>query len=108
MKVKLDDNLINYMHDHHKHTLTLKLVHDDYSGYDIFSKHPKVSYHQPRHPENYNTFTANDITLYVEKGIRAKEEELLFKDEKVFGTHHCKVSGIAEVKHREFTTYGPD
>lgn len=109
MNIRLEDKLVNYMHDHHKDTLMLKLIHDDYSGYDINSRHPSIRYHKPRHPENYNTHTVNDITVYVEKGIHAVDDELLFIDEKLLGIHRCHVVGVDLVTDQRIKdTYGPD
>jgi len=108
VRVRLEEKLLNYMHDHQKDTIMLKLIHDDYSGYDINSKHPRIRYHTPRHPENYDVFTVNDITVYVERGIRAVDEELLFTYDKLLGIHRCHVMGLELVTDHVSQTYGPD
>lgn len=95
MKVVLEPKLVDYMHNHHHQELSLQLIHDGYSGYDIHSQHPRIRYHKPRHIEDYNIFLVDDITIYVQKGVKATEEILTFVDEKMFGIHRCHVTGLA-------------
>lgn len=94
MKVKLQEQLTNYMSDHHHNVISLKLIHDSYSGYDIHSQHPSIRYHEPKHMEKYNVFSIDDVTVYIEKNIKAYDDQLEFVDESLFGVHRCHVKGI--------------
>lgn len=94
MKVRLDKNLLDYMHEEQKTNLMLKLEHDDFSGYNANAKHPRITYHRPKHTKGYDAFTVDDITVYIEKGIQPQNDELLFVDEKFMGIHRCQVLGM--------------
>lgn len=94
MKVQLEDQLVNYMHDHHHDILTLKLIHDTYGGTDVFTTHPSIRYKKPRHVEDFTTYHVDDITVYVSNEIKAKDETIKFIDEKMLGIHRCHVVGL--------------
>ena len=102
VKVKLDEKLIDYMHDHQKDVIMLKLINDDYSGYNFNTKHPRIRYHKPRHPENYDVYTVNDVTVYIEKDIETVDNNLLFTDDKIFGFHRCHVKGLELAPEKDF------
>lgn len=94
MRVEVDKKLLGYMHDHHKHVIALKLIHDYYSGYNANIKHPRIKYKKPYHEENYDKFEVKDITIFVEKNIPTIEDQLTFTDDKFLGIHQCHVLGL--------------
>jgi len=94
MKVQLEKNLLDYMHDHHKHVIALRLLHDYYSGYSANSKYPKIRFKKPRHDDDYEMYTVDDITVYVEKDIPTLDGQITFSDERHLGFHSCHVEGL--------------
>ncbi|MBN2260626.1 MAG: hypothetical protein JW702_08770 [Clostridiales bacterium] len=94
MIVTVEKNLMDYLHEHHHDIIKLELIHEDYSLGNIYSKMPHISYHKPPNPEYYDKYTVDDITVYVEKGISAKNDQLDFIFEKMLGKRACHVHGI--------------
>lgn len=82
------------MHTQQMNNIMLKMEHDDFSGYDVNSRHPQISYQKPKFMKGYDTFSVDDITVYVEKGIHAQNDELLFVDDNYKGIHKCQVIGV--------------
>ena len=94
MKVAIGADLNEYMHKHHHDTVMLSLIHDSYGPLNIYSKHPRIRYHEPKHLEAYDKYIVNDITVYVSKKVKAYNDQLMFVDEKLFGIHRCHVKGL--------------
>ncbi|MBN2795243.1 MAG: hypothetical protein JXR88_07565 [Clostridia bacterium] len=94
MNVKLEQKLIDYMHDHHKNVIALTLKQEDTSGSELQVKYPKVKYHKPNDEEHFQKFQIEDITIYVENDIPTLEDQLYFVDEKLFNIHRCQVIGV--------------
>jgi hypothetical protein len=82
------------MHDHHKNTIAVNLVYDDYTGNDVYSKHPRVRFKKPRHEERFDLYHVEDIAIYVAKDIHTIEDELKFSDNTILGVHRCHVEGV--------------
>ena len=94
MKVTIQNELSEYMHNHHHDTISLQLIHDGYSNGNIYFKHPRIRLHVPRRIQNYEEFHVGDITVFVEKHVIAKKNQLEFVHEKLFGIHRCHVNGL--------------
>ena len=94
MKITIHEDLMNYLHVHEHNIIKLKTAHEDYSVGNIYSKRPRISYHEPNHPERYDKYEVDDITVYVQKGIKTKNDHIEFILEKLMGKHSCHVKGI--------------
>lgn len=95
MKVHLDKNLVDYMHDHHRNALTLSMMTDAHTIYTYgITKHPVINYKKPKNMELYDAYQVGDITVYVEKNVKTVNDELEFIDKKMWRFHRCQVRGI--------------
>ena len=94
MKVTIQNELNEYMHSHDHDTISLKLIHDDYSSGNVYSNHPRIRWHEPKHMENFDKYIVDDITVYVAKNVRACDDKLEFVHEKLLGIHRCHVKGL--------------
>lgn len=86
------------MHNRQMENLVLKLEHDDFSGYNMNARHPKITYTKPRMTQGYDTYQVEDITVYVERGISTTDSELTFVDHQYKGHHECEVIGMNQHK----------
>lgn len=99
MNVQLDPNLVDYLQHHHHNTLTLTMIDDMYNFYNILhTQYPLITYKMPKDIERYDTYHSDDITVYVQKNVITKDDELEFYDKKKWGIHHCCVKGISYKK----------
>ena len=94
MKVSIETGLNEYMHSHHHDTLMLSLIHDNYGAGNVNSNHPRIRYHEPKHPELFDKYLVDEIMVYVSKEVKAYDDELEFVHEKLLGVHRCHVTGI--------------
>ena len=94
MKVSIGTDLNEYMHSHHHDTVMLTLIHDNYGSGNIYSKHPRIRYHEPKHLEQFDKYIIDDIVVYVSKKVKAYDDKLKFVHEKMFGIHRCHVTGL--------------
>ncbi|MEA3424186.1 MAG: CC/Se motif family (seleno)protein [Bacillota bacterium] len=94
MKITIQDKLMEYLHEHEYKIIKLKLVHEDYSVGNVYSKRPIISYHEPNHLERYDRYEIDDIVVYIQKGIKAKNDHIEFIFEKLLGKHSCHVKGV--------------
>lgn len=94
MKVTIQNELNEYMHSHHRDTITLQLIHDGYTTGNIYFKHPRIRLHGPKHAEKYEKFEVDDIIVFIEKNVKAEGDTLEFVHEKLLGIHRCHVKGL--------------
>lgn len=95
MNVTLDPKLVDYLHQHHRNTLTLSIIDDMYNFFNIrYSQYPVITYKVPKHMERYETYHFGDVTVYVQKNVKLEGDDLEFYDKKKWGLHHCYVRGI--------------
>jgi len=95
MKVNLDNQLIDYLHNHHRENLTLTLMTDVHNIYSYgITKYPVINYKKPRNMDLYDTYEFGDITVYIAKNVKAINDELQFVDKKTWRFHRCHVKGI--------------
>jgi len=94
MKVTIQKELSEYMHEHHRDTISLRLIHDDLSNGNINSNHPRIRWSEPKHTERFDRIEVDDITVYVEKDIKTNNDSLEFIHEKLLGVHRCHVRGL--------------
>ena len=96
MNVQLDPNLVDYLQHHRHNTLTLTMIDDMYNFYNILhTQYPLITYKMPKDIERYDTYHSGDVTVYVQKNVITKDDELEFYDKKKWGIHHCFVKGIS-------------
>lgn len=94
MKVTIQNELNEYMHSHDLNTISLRLIHDDYSAANIYSEHPRIRWEKPKHVERFDKYTIDDITVFVAKDIKAVDDTLELVHEKLLGIHRCHVKGL--------------
>lgn len=94
MNITLHDDLKAYLKEKVHDTLTLKLTHNDYSSMNTESKTPEVTYHPPHNTDDFNVFTVDDITLYIDKTAKLSGDHLEFVLESLLGIHACHVKGL--------------
>ena len=94
MKITIHDDLMKFCCFGLTRIVKLKIVHEDYSVGNVYSRRPRISYHKPNHTERYDKYEVDDITVYVEKIIKTKNDHLEFVLEKLMGKHSCHVKGI--------------
>lgn len=94
MKVTIQKELSDYMHEHNHNTISLRLIHDDLANGNLYSNHPRIRWSQPKHTERYDKIEVDDFTIYVEKDIKTNNDSLEFIDEQLFGIHRCHVRGL--------------
>lgn len=72
----------------------LTLIHDNYGAANVNSNHPRIRYHEPKHPEFFDQYLVDDIMVYVSKKVKAYDDELEFAHEKLLGVHSFHAKGI--------------
>lgn len=99
MKVKLGKHLEDYLHEHHLQTISLelKMQTTQHEGETFRTKprvnEPRLIFKKPVDVSDYEKYTVDDITIYVEKNIKAQNDELLIMDQVVDGMDTCHVEG---------------
>ena len=94
MKIILEEDLKNYLHEHKHHTLSLQLIHSDYNGSNLHVHQPNIHYSQPSNLDQFDEYLVDDFKVYVEKHIQAQEDTLKFTHQKLIGAHFCSVEGL--------------
>lgn len=94
MKITLEDELKTYLKEHHHDALTLKVEHNGYSASNSNEVTPEITYHTPHDLEEYNSYTIDDVKVYVGKNVRAYNDQLDFVLETLLGIHGCTVKGL--------------
>jgi len=99
MKVSLGNNLEEYLHEHHHNTISLELSlecapHDGEQFLNEASMpEPRIVFSKPINITGYDKFKVHDITVYVERNIKADNNNLIIMDQVVAGTDTCHVEG---------------
>lgn len=94
MIITLHDDLKAYLKEKAHDTITLKLIHTDYSSANTESKIPEITFIPPKDSEAFNVFNVDDITLYIEKTAKSDTDQLEFVLESLLGVHACHVKGL--------------
>ncbi len=94
MKILIQDELKAYLAEHEHDTITLKLVHNDLSTGNIYTKKPEIRYSPPHDLAEFDNYQVDSLNIYIAKDILAYEDTLEFVHEKLFGIHACHVKGL--------------
>lgn len=94
MKVTIQKELSDYMHEHKLNTISLRLIHDDLSNGNYYSNHPRIRWHEPKHMERYDKILVDGFSIYLEKDLHVKNDSIEFIHEKMLGIHRCHVRGL--------------
>lgn len=100
MNVTLDQSLVDYMHKHHRNTISLAFVEEMTNFHNVlFTKYPLIKYKTPKHVERYDEYHVDDIRVYVSKEAETEGAKLEFHDHKRWGHHSCHVDGLKYHKY---------
>jgi hypothetical protein len=94
MNITLHDDLKVYLKEKAHDTITLKLIHSDYSSSNTESKTPEVTYHPPKNVEDFDVFTVDDISVFIDKTAKSNDDHLEFVLENLFGIRACHAKGL--------------
>ncbi|GAB6106478.1 hypothetical protein [Fusibacter bizertensis] len=94
LNIVLQDDLKAYLKAHDHKDISLSLTHSDYSTGNVLSMSPDIHYKAPDDMDRYDTYTVDDVRVYVEKDVVAYDDTLEFVEESLLGVHKCHVIGI--------------
>ena len=94
LNVVLQDDLKDYLNEHHKSEISLRLIHNDYSTGNINTELPRIRFKAPDDIENFDSYTVDGIRVFVDKEVQADGDTIEFYDESLLGIHRCHVKGV--------------
>ena len=94
LNVVLQDNLKEYLKDHHHSEISLRLTHNDYTTGNVYTEVPRIRFKAPHDKENFDSYTVDGVTVFVDKDVKANGDTIEFYDDSILGIHRCHVKGV--------------
>jgi len=94
LNIVLQDDLKDYLRQHHHNEISLRLVHNDYATGNVYTEVPRIRFKAPHDIDNFDAYTVDDVRIFVDKDVKANEETIEFYDESMLGIHRCHVKGV--------------
>lgn len=94
LNVVLQDNLKDYLRQHHHNDISLRLVHNDYMTGNVYTEIPRIRFKAPHDIENFDSYMVDGVRVFVDKDVRTNDDTIEFFEESMLGIHRCHVKGV--------------
>ena len=94
LNVVLQENLKDYLKEHHHNEISLRLVHNDYTTGNVYTEVPRIRFKAPHDIENFDSYVVDGVRVFVDKDVQANGDTIEFFEESMLGIHRCHVKGI--------------
>ena len=94
LNVVLREDVKEYLKQHHHNDISLRLMHNDYSTGNVYTRSPRIRFKAPRDEQNFDSYMVDGVRVFVEKEIEAYDDTIEFVEETFLGIHRCHVKGV--------------
>lgn len=97
MRVEIQGALEDYLHEQKCDTISLELIQNT-DNFTWFRRkntmRPSIHYSKPDKTSNFDKYTVDDFTVYVDKEVQCKHDKLEFVQSSRGNAETCNVKGV--------------
>lgn len=98
LHVVLQDSLKEYMRQHHRNAVAIRLENTGYLHESEFISTPRVHFEAPPDIEHFDTYEIDGVKVYVDKHVEAYDDTIVLNEERRLGLNRCQVDGIKLIR----------